>query len=109
MGFPFAFWKSAGPSEVGPWIVVEEIFFPAGSYTASFSVRNPNGAAMTITWDADPNPFFTTPAPTVLAAGETKIVGVTRTSLASTEGSLTATWVSGAASGSIATIILNAT
>ena len=110
MGFPFAFWKGAGgPSEVGLLIIVEEVFFPGHSFSESFSVKNPNGAAMTITWDADPNPYFTTPAATVLAAGQTKIVGVSRTSLAPTEGSLNATWVCGAASGSIATIILNGT
>jgi hypothetical protein len=109
MGFPFAFWKGVGgPSEVGPLIIVEEVFFPGHSFSESFSVKNSNGAAMTITWDADPNPYFTTPSPTVLAAGQTKIVGITRTSLTPNVGTLAGTWICGAASGSILTITLNA-
>lgn len=108
MGFPFAFWKSSGPSETGPIFVVEELFFPEFSYTETFSVKNPNGSPMTIVWDADPNPYFTTPSNTVLAAGQTKVVGVTRTSLAPNVGTLNGTWTCGAASGSIATINLDA-
>ena len=111
MNLPFAFWKVGVVVNVNPIFYVTDIFYPAYSMTESFSVTNPNGTSMTIVWsidDVDSPGYFNTPSNTTLAAGQTKVVYVTRTDTAPNVATINGTWTCGADSGTTQPIELDA-